>query len=347
MREIYATLEGWGGALYVGFNSISFDEEFLRHALFLTLHPPYLTSMPGNGRADALALVRTVALLRLGSLHSGMRDGRPSFRLEDVCNANGIPHDQAHTAMGDVTATLELCRRARDGDEDTWARFLRNSTKSAVAEIIDVESAFVHVRFKGNEAIVETLTSIATDTTNPSARLCLPASFDAERFLAAPDDVATEMLKSADGVRFLKINKSPIVCALDDAPAEAIGLDEQSDLARGNALRDDEGLKARVVQLVGSKGADAKSPAELEDMLYHALPDGRDRALLRDFQSATWKGRRDLAARFHDPRHRAIARRLLYLERPDLLDNATRHRMADAVDKRVADRTAAVLKPDA
>ena len=123
---------------------------------------------------------------------------------------------------------------------------------------------------------------------------------------------------------------------------EVANLDEADALARGGALRADDKLKARVVQLVGRKDPDAKDPVELEEMLYHALPDGRDRALLRDFQSATWEGRRDLAASFHDPRHRAIARRLLYLERPDLLDDATRRRMADAVERRVLDRIAAV-----
>jgi len=39
--------------IFVGYNSIRFDEEMLRHALFRTLHPAYLTRSHGNCRADA------------------------------------------------------------------------------------------------------------------------------------------------------------------------------------------------------------------------------------------------------------------------------------------------------
>lgn len=34
----------WRPAVFVGFNSIRFDEEMLRHALFQCLYPVYLTS---------------------------------------------------------------------------------------------------------------------------------------------------------------------------------------------------------------------------------------------------------------------------------------------------------------
>ena len=39
----------WSPAIFAGFNSIGFDEHMLRHALFQSLHDPYLTSTPGNG----------------------------------------------------------------------------------------------------------------------------------------------------------------------------------------------------------------------------------------------------------------------------------------------------------
>ena len=41
---------------------MEFDEHLLRQALYQTLHPPYFTNSDGNCRADALRLVRMVAL---------------------------------------------------------------------------------------------------------------------------------------------------------------------------------------------------------------------------------------------------------------------------------------------
>ena len=342
MRSVFRKLEDWGGALYVGYNSIIFDEEFLRQAFFMTLHPPYLTSMPGNGRADALALARTVALLRPGALIIGAHDGRKSFRLEDMCVVNGVDHLNAHTALGDVLATAELCRRARDADEEAWTKFLRNSTKAAVAEVVDVEPAFLHVRFKGNEIICEVLVSLATDDQNGNARLCLPITFDAEAFKSATDEVATAMILGPGGLRLLKLNKSPIVCSLDEAP-EGAGVEfEAPALETGSGWRGDDALRRRLCDVVRTSRPERVAPTELEDMLYLDLPDPRDRGLLKNFHDADWEDRPAVIASFHDPRHRSIGRRLLYLERPDLLEARTLARLQAAVADRVRTRSAIV-----
>lgn len=342
VREIVRQLEDWGGALYVGYNSIDFDEEFLRQAFFLTLHPPYFTSMPGNGRADALALARIVALLRPGALAIGSREGRKSFRLEDMCEANGIAHENAHTALGDVQATLELCRRARDADEDTWAKFLRNSTKAAVAEVVDVEPAFLNIRSKGNEIVCEVLVSLAADELNGNARFCLPITFDADRFRSSSDEEAAGMIFGPGGIRFLKLNKSPVVCSLDEVPEEACITSEEEQLTIGTAWRSDDTLRDRLRHLIRASRADRPAPAELEDMLYHELPDSRDRQAMRQFHEVSWEERPALIAGFHDQRHRAIGRRLLFLERPDLLEARTLTRMEAAIADRIRTRSAAL-----
>lgn len=250
MCEVHRRLEAWGPALYVGYNSIAFDEEFLRQAFFLTLHPPYLTSMPGSGRADALTLVRTVACLRPGALMFGMREGRRSFRLEDMCSANEVVQGRAHTAMADAVATAELCRRAREADEETWDRFVRNSTKSAVAEIVDVEAAFLLVTFVGNDATAQVLASVATDETNGGCRLCLPVTFDHGAFSAADDHGALAMLRGADGLRRVRTNRSPVVCVLDEAPPALVSLGEARSLDLGRALRERDDLRERVLGLL-------------------------------------------------------------------------------------------------
>jgi exodeoxyribonuclease I len=61
--EIQRTLQAWSPAMFLGFNSINFDEEFLRQAFYHGLHPIFLTNTNGNARADVLKLVRAVATL--------------------------------------------------------------------------------------------------------------------------------------------------------------------------------------------------------------------------------------------------------------------------------------------
>ena len=48
IRQFVETLKRWGKATYVGFNSIEFDEEFLRRTLFKNLDYPYLTVTNGK-----------------------------------------------------------------------------------------------------------------------------------------------------------------------------------------------------------------------------------------------------------------------------------------------------------
>jgi exodeoxyribonuclease-1 len=54
MQHIRENLLQWSPATFVGFNSLQFDENLLRQALFQTLHPAYLTNTNGNARSNAL-----------------------------------------------------------------------------------------------------------------------------------------------------------------------------------------------------------------------------------------------------------------------------------------------------
>ena len=58
VRQFVETLKRWGKATYIGYNSIEFDENFLRSTLFQTLEHPYVTSTNGNNRGDVLSLAR-------------------------------------------------------------------------------------------------------------------------------------------------------------------------------------------------------------------------------------------------------------------------------------------------
>ncbi len=59
--RLRAQMERWAPCTYLGFNSISFDEEFLRYAFYQCLFPPYLTNTPPNTRGDVLHLMRAFA----------------------------------------------------------------------------------------------------------------------------------------------------------------------------------------------------------------------------------------------------------------------------------------------
>lgn len=101
--DIHRTLMSWSPAIFVGFNSIRFDEEMLRHALFQSLYPAYLTSNHRNCRADALSLMMAVNAVSPEQLVVPIgEEGQRTFRLHHLASANGVVHTHAHVAIEDL-----------------------------------------------------------------------------------------------------------------------------------------------------------------------------------------------------------------------------------------------------
>ncbi len=332
--DIARRLEEWGDALYIGYNSIAFDEEFLRQTFYLSLHNPYLTSRPGCGRADVLGLVRTIAFLAPGVVEIPFTgEGRRSFRLEDIAAANGIVHDEAHRAIDDAKAVLDLSRLVRDRDQETWSRFLKMSTKSAVSELLDTEDAFLHIGFRGNDAIPRLVTAVASDR---NRRLCLPVTFDAACLDGLDDEAAwTRLGDATEGMVVVEINKCPILAPLYDAPDELVALPNAESL--GAALRGNQSLTMRVAALAERNRPDFSMHRELEDRLYEELPLRQDDPVKRRFHASNWSERVSLIPAFQDPRARAAAIRIVHAERPDLLSGDDVDRVRKGIRRRLTE----------
>ena len=99
----------------LGYNTSSFDDEFLRFCFHRNLLPPY-THQYQNGcrRSDLLPLTIMYYLYKREVLaHWPERDGKPTMRLEHLSEANQLASGATHNAMVDTEATLELARRLR------------------------------------------------------------------------------------------------------------------------------------------------------------------------------------------------------------------------------------------
>lgn len=172
--EMVTAIRRWLGdrcpATFLGYNSLRFDEEFLRHAFYQCLHPAYLTNTRGSSRTDALAIIRAAASLRSGLINVPLNDaGKPVFKLDRLAPANGLPHLNAHDALADVEATIHVCRIVKDGAPDLWEAFLRFSHKAVVQEFTTSEDAFVFFEFFGNRSAPNIVTRIGGSERSGSA----------------------------------------------------------------------------------------------------------------------------------------------------------------------------------
>lgn len=327
VRSIRQKLLSWPPAIYVGYNSIRFDEEMLRHALFQTLHPAYLTSSHNNCRADALGLVMAAAAATPSclSIPSGP-EGRPTFKLDLIAPANGISHGKAHDAMADVMATLQLCRFLREPASDLWQRFVRFSKKSSVADFVDSENGFFLSEFHRNEARHWPVVCIGTDPDQPNGRLCLRLDSDAERFAALPDvELGIELHRQPSPVRRLRINAAPTLTSFDDAPVTMIG---EHDLSRYEAgagrIKGDPDFRNRLIRLYVETRTPFAPPKHIEHRLYEGFPGYEDEMRMASFHDADWPEALSIVESFDDIRLRAFGRRLIYFERRSILPEPIR-----------------------
>ena len=128
--------EDWSPAIFIGYNSINFDEEFLRNALFQNLHEnAYLTQINNNGRADALNIVQASSIFTPTAIK--IPDNKNKFKLDLLAPLNNIEHENAHDALADVIATIEICKLIKKNDAEFWDQSLQSCTKRGVSEIFE------------------------------------------------------------------------------------------------------------------------------------------------------------------------------------------------------------------
>ncbi len=123
----------------LGWNSLRFDDEFVRHGLFRSFHDPYEREWRGgNSRWDLLDVMRLAHALRPDGIEWPKReDGATSFKLEHLALANEVRQGDAHEALSDVYATLGMARRFRDAQPKLWDYALKLRDKRFAAGLLD------------------------------------------------------------------------------------------------------------------------------------------------------------------------------------------------------------------
>ncbi len=105
----------------LGYNTATFDDEFLRFCFHRNMLPPYEHQYKnGCSRMDLLPITNIYYLYKREVLIWPEIDKKPTMKLEHLSTANKLATGQAHNAMVDVEATLELARRFSSKEPNIW-----------------------------------------------------------------------------------------------------------------------------------------------------------------------------------------------------------------------------------
>lgn len=250
-----------------GYNNIRFDDEITRNSLFRNLYDPYAREWQnGNSRWDIIDLVRVTYALRPEGINWPVnQDGKPSFRLEDLTQANGIQHTSAHDALSDVIATIEMAKLIKQKQPKLFDYAFSNRNKRKIAALLDIEhlKPVLHTSgmFPTEFACTALVAPLLPHPLNPNGVVVYDLRHDPTDLIDLPADAIRERLytpsddlpegKSRIALKTIHINKCPIVvpAKIDNNTEERLQIDKQASQKHLTLLREAVGLKSKLLEV--------------------------------------------------------------------------------------------------
>ncbi len=135
------------GTLSIGYNSLSFDDEFLRFSFYRHLLTPYTHQFANRcRRLDVFPILVFYYLFRPDCLNWPQKEGQVSLKLDALTLANQLAEGQSHHAMVDVEATVALAKILAQ-DQKMWNYvqdyFVKKQDEERLAKLPTVEIAGV------------------------------------------------------------------------------------------------------------------------------------------------------------------------------------------------------------
>ena len=308
------------GTCGVGYNSIRFDDEVTRYALYRNFYDAYAREYQnGNSRWDIIDMVRLTHALRPEGIEWPRgEDGAVSFRLELLTQANGIGHAAAHDALSDVEATIALARLIRDKQPRLFDYALKMRSKQAVLAELDMAAMkpVLHVSgmFGAARNNIGLVVPITRHPRNKNEIICYDLAVDPAPLVELDVDALRQRLftPSADlpagterlGIKSIHINKSPVIATpklLDPATAQRLGIDGALCRANRQQLVAITGLADKLQQVY--KDREFSAVTDPDRMLYSGGFFGdADKRSMEKIRAATPEQLRDQSFVFEDAR---------------------------------------------
>lgn len=289
------------GTCSVGYNTIRFDDECTRYLFYRNLLDPYAREWKNsNSRWDLLDVVRMTKALRPEGIEWPTHDdGSPSFKLEHLTAANGLSHANAHDAVSDVLATIDLARLIKSKQPKLFDYAFQLRSKHEVRSKLDFETRSLHLHITGKIPASENCLGIELpllmhpDRNNEA--IMIDVREDPSWVLDHDvDTLKTWLYKRTDDMtgserrppfKTIHLNRSPMIAPfkmLDDDTAERLELDRDL-LIKHQAIVDQNPEFTRLALAVFTDDRTLEPPEDPEHALYSGFIDDHDRALLNKF----------------------------------------------------------------
>ena len=327
IKQMMEKFNQWKNSVFFGYNSIDFDEEFLRRTLFKNLEYPYITVTNGNQRGDLLGLARAAHLYYPNCIKTPISNkNNPVFKLDQLAPMNGIKHDKAHSAMADVLATIEIAKILNKKALNVWKASLLTTNKDKCLQIIKEEKLFCTNFFYGGRAVPYILTYLCQHPWGYA--FC----FDLRNEPSYYFNLSSEQLKKEifdvkpKPMRTIKHKKHPIIMnatyGTNFDVYKKLGLLKLKE--RASLIRKNKDFANKVSLILEDdirekQDLDSQLEVYAEESIYKKFPSKEDSAIMPEFHKVDWKDKFLVLQKFKDERFQYFGKKILYEENPDSL----------------------------
>lgn len=324
----------------LGFNSLRFDDEFIRAILWRNFYDPYEWSYAeGRSRWDILDVVRMTRALRPEGVNWPVVDDKPTNRLELLAEQNGIEHLSAHDALSDVVALIGVTKLITSKQPQLFNWLYKLRDKNEVKKIVNLDTPQPFVYTSGRYDAAYEKTTIAYPVAeaehgnvyvydlrhDPADWVGLSES-ELSKIVNTPYSNRDETYKALP-VKKLQYNRCPAIAPLgvleQEDGWEKIGIDQTKIEASLTVLRQNPDFASRV-QAVLSVKPDYPPTKDSEGRLYDGFVGPRDKLRAEAVRNASPEDISKTDMKFDDQRLAEMLPRYIARNMPRALDDESR-----------------------
>ncbi|MAK09233.1 MAG: exodeoxyribonuclease I [Rhodobacteraceae bacterium] len=338
VSEVHNKFNEWSPAIFIGYNSILFDEEVLRNAFFKNLYDPYLTVKNKNIRVDLLDITRIANFFYPDKIKSLLnKKGTSILKLESIAHTNGIKNFTAHDAMGDTFASLELAKLIKSQIPELWEKSINQSNKNELEQVISSQP-FCYLESFFGKAELFCLSFVDFHPTYRWA-LCFNLLEDPTRVLDMDQsDLYSFLENSPKKIRKLKLNKSPILLNINIRKdlEDYNNISDQVLMERHNFITTNKDFKNKILSCYSDViNNESQIDIYAEETIYTKFISNSDNLLMKNFQKYAWSDRYQIINKFKDERLKYFAQLLFFEEKPELLEKKDLYKIKNHLKERL------------
>lgn len=294
------------GTCVAGFNSLQFDDEFIRNALYRNFLDPYEREWKnGCSRWDIIDLVRAAHDLRPEGINWPHKEnGNPSFKLTDLTGANNIDQVGAHDAMVDVNATINVARLIKQKQPRLFDHYFSLRNKSVVKDYLKLQGLpdpllYTCAKFTNPNGCTSVIVPISPKLDQDNRILCFDLSKDPSALICSN----AENIMASPGLLSIAINKSPFLAPMTSLKGEdykRLGIDYSLCMAHYRAVMDNR--TSLIVKLRDHGDEEFKRPDDPDYAIYSNFFTDYDKGLFAVIRQTPPEQRLSLNLKFQDSR---------------------------------------------